>query len=417
MQIIRPERNIYYHSSINPMLGITAGGSSWLVDEIWVEPKELEFLDYEQDVTSRFEELQASQQINSDSIKYARNNGVENEWEMINFFASEDVNAPSSILQYVNDNGDLVSFTEEELEAIRNWQPGEANPVKGLEGHHIATIRENPDNIQLANDSDNIILATDIGHRQHLHGGSTSNPTQDAYLYVKISNEERLSETLAFNENEIVPGFFEAATGTMASSIIIGVTIGQVITLYQLKNDPRPWNQKGKIMANSALVSTLISAGAGAVAYSSSTILEASFNDITAGTIDQFFTDMIGMNGSILTVQLAMATVSYIRAVKKGVNARQALNRYKSEMITAVAEFAAFSVLGIGLEIGADMLGGLLLDALIPDPTGVLIALRVSYSLFKMGSKMFDKKNHQEAYKNCIEIRQRHSYEIARAAV
>ena len=85
-----------------------------------------------------------------------------------------------TILQYVDDNGELVSFTEDELEAIRNWQPGEAYPVKGLEGHHIETIRENPTDIQLASDSDNIILATDIGHLEHLHGGNNSNSTQDA---------------------------------------------------------------------------------------------------------------------------------------------------------------------------------------------------------------------------------------------
>ena len=94
MQIIRPERNKLYHSAVNPMLGVSAGGTSWLVDEVWVEPKELEFLNYEQDVTARFEELQASQQIDSNSIDYARSQGVENEWEMMSFFASEEVNAP-----------------------------------------------------------------------------------------------------------------------------------------------------------------------------------------------------------------------------------------------------------------------------------------------------------------------------------
>ena len=118
-----------------------------------------------------------------------------------------------------------------------------------------------------------------------------------------------------------------------------------------------------------------------------------------------------------LSVQLGMATLSYVRAIRNGTNARQAFNRYKEEMITAVAELAAFSVIGIGLEIGADMLGGLLVDALIPDPTGILIALRVGYSIFKMGSKVYDKKKHQEAYTNCIDIRQRHYYEVARAAV
>lgn len=417
MKVIKPERNKLYHSAVNPMLGVVAGGTSWLVDEIWVEPKEIEFLNYEQDVTNRFEELQASQQINSNSIDYARSQGVENEWEMVSFFASEDVNAPASVFQYVDDQGELVSFTEDELEAIRNWNPGEPYPVEGLEGHHIETIRENATNIQLASDSDNIILATDQGHLEHLHGGNNSNPTQDAYLDVKMSNEERLAETLAYNENEIVPGFFDAATAATASTIIIGVTIGQIITFYQLKNDPRSWNEKRKLMANAALLSTITSAGAGAVGFSANYLLAETFNDVSVGSIDQFFTDMIGMNGSVLAVQLATATFSYVRAVSKGANAKQALHRYKGEMITVVAEFAAFSLIGIGLEIGADMLGGLLLDALIPDPTGVLIALRVGYSLYKMGSKMYTKKKHQEAYTNCIEIRHQHYYEVARTSV
>ncbi|MEG0471439.1 MAG: hypothetical protein RR588_03805 [Solibacillus sp.] len=417
MRIIRPERNTNFHAAVNPMLGVVAGGSSWLVDEIWSEPKELDFLHYEQDVTNRFEALQASQQIDSSSIDYARSQGVEHEWEMVHFFANEDVHASENILQYVNDDGKLVSFTEGELDLIRAWQPGESYPVKGIEGHHIQTIREHNSDIQLASDSDNILLATDFAHRAHLHGGSTFNPTQEAFLNVKLSNEDRLAQMIASNEDKMVPSFLEGASGAMLTSAILGVTIGQVILLYQMKNDSRPWDEKRKVMASAALVSTMIGAGAGAVAYSANVMLNASFAELSVGTVDLFFADMIGLNGSIFAVQLASATFSYVRALQTGENKKQAFNRYKDEMMTAVAELAAFSALGLGLEIGTDMIGDLLIDAIIPDPTGILIALRVTYSLFKMGSKMNDKKKQQEAYNRCIEIRERHQYEVALTSI
>ena len=47
--------------------------------------------------------------------------------------------------------------------------------------------------------------------------------------------------------------------------------------------------KREKIMANAALVSTVISAGAGAVAFATNNVLEASFNEVSIGTIDQFF--------------------------------------------------------------------------------------------------------------------------------
>lgn len=38
-------------------------------------------------------------------------------------------------------------------------------------------------------------------------------------------------------------------------------------------------------------------------------------------------------------------------------------------MVTALAELAVFSAIGLGLELSFDMLGGVVMDALLPDPT------------------------------------------------
>lgn len=38
-------------------------------------------------------------------------------------------------------------------------------------------------------------------------------------------------------------------------------------------------------------------------------------------------------------------------------------------MVTVLAEFAVFSAIGLGLELSFDMLGGVVMDALLPDPT------------------------------------------------
>lgn len=417
MKLIRPEYNHLYHSAITPVLSVTTVGTSWLVDELWVEPKELEYLHYEEDVTKRFEELQLSQEIDTNSIDYARSQGVENEWEMMHFFASEDVNAPSEILQYVDDEGNLVSFTNDELEAIREWQPGQAYPVEGIQGHHIETVHENATNIELAGDSDNIILATDSAHLEYLHGGSYKNPTQDEYLDVKMSNEDRLAETLSYNESQIVPGFFEVGLVSIAPTALLGITIKQLVTYYQLQNSELPWNEKKKVLAKTAIFSTLTSSGIGALSYSTASVLDWVFDDLSVGVVDEFFSSMIEINGSLLSVQLATAVLSYVTALFKGVNNEQAFRNAKNQMVTALAEFAAFSAIGLGLELSFDMLGGVVMDALLPDPTGVLIFLNAGYKLFKLGRKIWIKRAHEQAYKECMLIRQNHAYQLAKGSL
>lgn len=413
MNIIRPERNYLYYAAATPVLGATAGSSSWTVDELWIEPKEAEYLAYEEEVVQQYEQLHQSQQIDSATMDYARSQGVEHEWEMLQFFAQDDVNAPSEVFQYVDDNGNITTFTQQEIEAIREWETGDRYPIEGIEGHHIETVAQNTDNIELASDSNNILLATKQGHFEHLHGGNTKNPTQSMYEDVKLTNDERLHMTLDYNESQIVPSFLDGAAATMTSSVLVSITISQLITLYELKDDARPWVQKRVVMGESAITSALFGASAGAIAFTAYSGLDAIFESMSLPLVEQFMAESLALNGSILAVSIAVATFNYFRIRSKGMDAEKAMRRYKEEMVTAVAEFSVFALLGIGLEIGFDALGGLFVDALIPDPTGILIALRVGYSLFKIGSKMYDKKLHKEAFEKCIELRQTHIYNKA----
>ncbi|WP_311764950.1 recombinase family protein [Paenibacillus agricola] len=115
------------------------------------------------------------------SHKRVKNKGqekrVQREWEVNNFFANDKINAPNDVFLYVNDQGNVVPFSQKERNLISEWQKGEKAPIQGIEGHHMELVKDNPDNINLAADPDNILMATKQGHRDFLHGGNTQNPT------------------------------------------------------------------------------------------------------------------------------------------------------------------------------------------------------------------------------------------------
>lgn len=184
-----------------------------------------------------------------------------------------------------------------------------------------------------------------------------------------MSNEDRLAETLSYNESQIVPGFFEVGLVSIAPTALLGITIKQLVTYYQLQNSELPWNEKKKVLAKTAIFSTLTSSGIGALSYSTGSVLDWVFDDLSVGVVDEFFSSMIEINGSLLSVQLATAALSYVTALFKGVNNEQAFRNAKNQMVTVLAELAVFSAIGLGLELSFDMLGGVVMDALLPDPT------------------------------------------------
>lgn len=405
-----------FHSSDRFYAGaaVTSISSSWMVDEYLVEPRELEYLGYEEDVINRYNHLVDSQVINENvSMDYARSMGVENEWEIYNFFAQENVNAPTEVFEYIDDNGNVAYFTEEQQLQIQQWNPNEPYPVEGIEGHHMETIKENPDDRALAADSDNILFTTSDGHGNFLHGGNTKNATSEAYIGIDTTNEEKLEMTLSYNEEIITLNFWEAGALAVGGSAVVYVTASQVIMWAKLRKDPRPWAEKNKDLALNGIMVGIVGSGIASIGYAASSGINGLIGDFSVSGLEEFFGNMLAINGAFFAISIATASISYIMMRRKGHTHKQALRNFQSTILTATAELAAFSALGIGIEFGLDTLGELALDALIPDPTGLLIAARVSYKLIKMGKQFIDGKKEKQAHSECVHVRREYFYQQA----
>ncbi len=408
-------RNLF-HSSNRYYEGaaVTSISGAWMVDEFLVEPGKLDFLHFEESVVNSYESLVQSQVIGENvSMEHARSAGVNNEWEMYHFFAQDEVNAPMEVFEYIDNEGNVSYFNEEQVQQIQQWDANTAYPIKGIEGHHLETIKENPTDTALAADSDNILFATTEGHRIHLHEGNTQNATNEAYMGISTPNDDRLALTLAHNEDILTVNFWEAGAMAATGSAAIYVTATMIVELIKLRKDPRPWTQKRKDLVISGMLAGVMGLGIGAIGYTVHTGIDSLIGDYSIAGLETFFDSMMAINGAFFAISLATAGITYMQLRKQGQTHAQAFRQFTNLALTSLAELAAFSALGIGIDIGLDALGGLVLDALLPDPTGLLIAGRLIYSIFKMRKKYTNGKKEKSAFEECVEVRQAFHYQQA----
>jgi hypothetical protein len=137
------------------------------------------------------------------------------------------------------------------------------------------------------------------------------------------------------------------------------------------------------------------------------------FSDVSPSMMEHFFTDMLAINSSIFAIAATGALLRYYWSIRKGQSTEQAKKDFQQVMMVVTAEFLAFSALGLGLDVLGSVAMDTVTDALIPDPTGILIAARVTYGIFKMGKKMWDSNQNKAAVQECIESRLRYLGEKA----
>ncbi|RWZ59108.1 hypothetical protein EQV77_09195 [Halobacillus fulvus] len=398
--------------------GSSAVAATYVIDEHFVEPGEERFAAYEEDFEQSHDAITQAQQVNSNvSMEYARSEGVENAWEMNSFWASENVNAPDDVFQYVNDEGDIVNFSEEEQALFRDWQPGDKAPIEGMEGHHLQTVRENPDNPELAADSNNIMFATDEGHHTYLHGGNTQNPTDQEYMDAALTNDQKYAMTLEHNEDVLTVSPFEFAASTVATSVIASLTISQMIRLNKLKRDPRPWHMKRRDLAEGLLPDLANGSMIAAGVWMTSESVSALSSIWLAETSASFMIDLMAVNASFFAVSFMLAAKEYWTKRNQPGLSEEAKKQFNAKMLGATAELIGFTALGVVFEFGLGMLGDLAADALIPDPTGVLVAVRLLWSGFKMFNKYSENKANIQSYKDCNTKRFRHLERQARLSL
>ncbi|TFD97050.1 hypothetical protein [Jeotgalibacillus sp. R-1-5s-1] len=382
--------------------GSSAVAATYVIDEYFVKPGDEQFAAYEEDLEKSYEAALQNQAAGEDvRMEYARSQGVENAWEMNSFWASEETNAPDEVFQYVSDSGEVVYFTDEEQALMRDWESGGPAPIDGIEGHHLQTIKENPNNPELAADSDNIMFAISEGHRTHLHSGDTQNPTDPEYMNAALTNDQKYAMTLEHNEDILTLSIFEEAGATIASSVLVSMTISQIIRMNRLKNDPRPWSMKKRELTSGILPDLgrvgMISASVW-MAHEAVSSISGIF---LAETSSAFLIDILAINASFFAVSLILAAKDYWTIRHQSGLSEEAINQFKAKMMIATAELISFTALGVAFEFGLGMLGDLAVDALIPDPTGVIIAARMIWSGVKIYNKHQANKVNIEAYYAC----------------
>lgn len=404
----RLPNNHHFYSAKRTGEGIALSyiGSDWMVDKLIYEPKELEYLAYEEDVTARYEEFKQSlSSENITSIDYARNAGVQNEWETYQFFAQEEVNAPRDIFVYINDEGEPDYFTNDQIEAISEWKKGDPAPVEGIEMHHMELVSHHKDNIDLAASPDNILAATETGHRMHLHGGNTQNATNPDYFQYSLTTDEQFSRTLQYNHDEITLNAFEYGAYAIGFSAGMYTAISLGLESLRLKDDPRPWSEKRRSLINVGIATSIFGLGLSGVGYVTKLSVNELFGSFSVNSIDHALPGIFALNSSFLAITAAGGLLKMIWDVRRGRAFEEAKKDFQSVMMVATAEFLAFSALGIGLDFLVDYAGDTLLDALIPDPTGLLIAARLGYSVFKLGRKAWTANENKKSVQECLEIR------------
>lgn len=386
-------------------------GVNWMADRLYYGPRELEYIEYSEHAVQEYNELiQSFSQIPS-TMEAARSEGVSREWDVYQLFAELD--APQEVFRYVDDQGQIALFSESEIEHIRNWSGSGPYPVSGIEGHHLETVRSNPYDLELASSPDNILFATKQGHLNYLHGGYTQNPTQPGYMEEHWTAGQMLDVTLEHHKEELIPGSAEMGLITVGGSVTLYTTVGLALRALQLRHDARPWVQKRSALYRT-IIGTALTGGVLATAGWASTLtLDTLLAGLPGDILSTAMMDIVSINGAFAAITLTAGMITFIRNVRAGQSLELARAEFKSVMMVAAGEFLAFQALGIGAELLGGMLADTFVDALIPDPTGIVIAARVAWSLFKAGRKLYDSHQNKASFQKCLMLRSDHLYQQA----
>jgi hypothetical protein len=320
-----------------------------------------------------------------DMWRSLRNDGVENRWVMERFLAQEGGASARDVLGYINDDGISTPYDDTQWGSLTGI-PGARVADDGitLHGHHVndvsSGLTQSVRDIGHLDDPDNIRLMTAGSHLRdpvYGHGGSFQNPTtgeasevERRYADIRGGNRERVFEEAAGREAGLAIG----------SGILFG-SIAATIRLYQLRRDPRPWKQKAGL---AAAAFALRGAEAGIVSFVAlgarghvTELVIDSADSIAESMGEAFSGDVLTeILGSAAGVGAAMVVRTGLRAIQEyrtGVSIARIGNSAGQQLIVIAGEFGAFVLLGIAL------------DAVMPDPTGVLVAGRIVYSLGKAG--------------------------------
>ncbi|NHN34350.1 hypothetical protein G9U52_31635 [Paenibacillus sp. S3N08] len=194
--------------------------------------------------------------------------------------------------------------------------------------------------------------------------------------------------TVNYNKELITLDLVDKGEAAVGSSMALYASISTVIECYRLRNDPRPWSRKLLQIVKTGMATALFGGALSSIGYIAHISIDGIFANFTPSMLEHFFTDMMAINGAFFMIVVTGSLLRYIWEVRKGKSQEMSKKEFQSKMVVAIAEFLAFSALGLGLDILSDFAVDTVIDALIPDPTGILITARVAYGFFKLGKNV-----------------------------
>lgn len=361
------------------------------------------------------------------AMSTARTNAVEDKWEIYHFFANDDIGAPREIFTYVNDEGNVVPFSDADMAKIESWQRGEGVPVEGIEGHHLHPVSYYPDNVELAADPNNIAFATEAAHFEHLHGGNYANYTEEHYLnHDKLYTHEEMLEMTLDHRHDLYmsqsPLYEDVGLWTYIGVGALGaVTVFTVVKAafewHQLRGSGYAPHVRRKLVWKQALSHASVGSMIAVTAVGAKAGYDTIFHDVSMEVfgVDVLFSalDVVVAFGA---AQAAAGAIRYIIERKKINNEQLARQNLQSYLQQTAVEMAAFTGIGLGAMGVSEVLQSLGEDALasVFDPTGITAVSMLTYKGFKFGRSIWKGKQNKQAYEQCNRIRVEHLLEQAR---
>lgn len=424
----KPNNNLMYSDNNSEQFVATFIGTQWLIDKQIFDNRDEDLFneDIGNFIRDEYDMLIDGMSSEGVLMSTARSNGVESNWEVYQFFSREDIGAPQEVFTYVNDEGEVIPFTNKEINQIENWELGDGAAVEGIEGHHLHPVHFHSEDIDLAADSNNIVFATELGHLNHLHDGNTTNYTPDQYLNHDniYTHEEMLDITLDYRYDKYTMnasayediGIFAYAGIGILSSVTVFSSVKAVFEWRRLRHSSFTNHLKRKLilhqtinnsMTGSLVATSAISAKMSYDMFFQDTSLEILGSELLLSSFDL----IIGFGVARFVTGLMKYTVE--RRIKSNEKlANQQLERHLTQTFMEMAVFTGIGFGAVGINEVFQSFGEDSIYSLF-DPTLIMTASILTYKVIKIGKSLHDRQRNTKAYEECRDIRFQHMIDLA----
>jgi ABC-type multidrug transport system fused ATPase/permease subunit len=167
------------------------------------------------------------------------------------------------------------------------------------------------------------------------------------------------------------------------------------------------------MLLQSAQDSVMMASVMGAVAVGSKISLHYIFKSLPIDTVHSSVDNILQLTSTFAIISMASSLLRYYQTIRRGENEQVASQELRRSLLVAMAEFAAFSAIGVGVDFLQDYLVGTLLDSVLPDPTFIVIGLRVLWNIGELFFNVVGNYENKKAVELCMRIRKDDMYRRA----